>query len=88
MFAHCFNCTKDIAAATHVSRNLAQAGFAVLRFDFTGLGNSDGDFGNTNFSANVQDLVSAARAVSEAIGKPVELLIGQSLGGAAAARCD
>ena len=88
VFAHCFTCTKDIAAATHVSRNLAQAGFAVLRFDFTGLGNSDGDFGNTNFSSNVQDLVSAARAVSEAIGKPVELLIGQSLGGAAAARCD
>ena len=82
IFAHCFTCGKDIAAASRISRALAQKGIAVLRFDFTGLGNSDGDFANTNFSSNVQDLLSAARALEEDYRAP-SLLIGHSLGGAA-----
>ncbi|MGB5329621.1 MAG: hypothetical protein WBO58_15490 [Gammaproteobacteria bacterium] len=53
LFAHCFTCGKDIAAASRISRALAAQGIAVLRFDFTGLGNSDGDFANTNFSSNI-----------------------------------
>ncbi|MFT7221324.1 MAG: alpha/beta superfamily hydrolase [Candidatus Azotimanducaceae bacterium] len=60
VFAHCFSCGKDIAAASRISRALVAKGLAVLRFDFTGLGNSDGDFGNTNFTSNVRDLVRAA----------------------------
>lgn len=82
IFAHCFTCGKDIAAASRISRALAQQGIAVLRFDFTGLGNSDGDFANTNFSSNVQDLLSAARALEAEYQAP-SLLIGHSLGGAA-----
>jgi len=82
LFAHCFTCGKDIAAASRISRALASRGIAVLRFDFTGLGNSDGDFGNTNFSSNVQDLLSAA-AMLEAEHQAPALLIGHSLGGAA-----
>ena len=82
IFAHCFTCGKDIAAASRVSRALALRGIAVLRFDFTGLGNSDGDFANTNFSSNVQDLVSAAEYLTEHYAAP-SLLIGHSLGGAA-----
>ena len=58
LFAHCFTCGKDIAAASRISRALAARGIAVLRFDFTGLGNSDGDFANTNFSSNVDDLLN------------------------------
>ncbi|MEQ8936084.1 MAG: osmotically inducible protein C, partial [Amphiplicatus sp.] len=53
LFAHCFSCTKDIKAARDISRALRGEGFAVLRFDFTGLGSSDGDFANTNFSSNI-----------------------------------
>ena len=91
LFAHCFTCGKDIAAASRISRALAARGIAVLRFDFTGLGNSDGDFANTNFSSNVDDLVSAAQALSERYRAP-QILIGHSLGGAAvlaaAARLD
>ncbi len=60
LFAHCFTCGKDVAAASRISRALTASGIAVLRFDFTGLGNSDGDFGNTNFSSNLQDLMAAA----------------------------
>ncbi len=60
LFAHCFTCGKDVAAASRISRALVNIGFAVFRFDFTGLGSSDGDFANTNFSSNVQDLVAAA----------------------------
>ena len=60
LFAHCFTCGKDIAAASRIARELVALGFAVLRFDFTGIGNSDGDFANTNFSSNVEDLVCAA----------------------------
>lgn len=82
LFAHCFTCGKDVAAASRISAGLVDRGFAVLRFDFTGLGNSDGDFANTHFSSNVQDLASAARALSQA-GKPPTVLVGHSLGGAA-----
>ena len=60
LFAHCFSCSKDIKAAREIARALRAEGFAVLRFDFTGLGGSEGDFANTNFSSNVDDLVSAA----------------------------
>jgi len=82
IFAHCFTCGKDIAAASRIARALAKEGIAVLRFDFTGLGNSDGDFANTNFSSNVGDLTSAASALAETHSAP-SLLIGHSLGGAA-----
>jgi alpha/beta superfamily hydrolase len=60
IFAHCFTCSKDSKAAAYISRALAHAGFGVLRFDFTGLGGSDGDFANTHFSSNVDDLIAAA----------------------------
>ena len=82
LFAHCFSCSKDIFAATRISRRLAELGFAVLRFDFTGLGHSDGDFANTNFSSNIQDLVAAARFLGDDYCAPA-LLVGHSLGGAA-----
>jgi len=82
LFAHCFSCSKDIFAATKISRQLADDGIAVLRFDFTGLGHSDGDFANTNFSSNVADLVAAANFMRETYEAPT-LLIGHSLGGAA-----
>ena len=82
MFAHCFTCGKDVAAATRIARGLARRGIAVLRFDFTGLGNSDGDFANTHFSSNVADLVAAADALRDRLEAP-RLLIGHSLGGAA-----
>jgi putative redox protein len=82
LFAHCFTCGKDIAAASRISRALAARGIAVLRFDFTGLGNSDGDFANTSFTSNIQDLIAAARKL-EADFQPPALLIGHSLGGAA-----
>jgi uncharacterized OsmC-like protein/alpha/beta superfamily hydrolase len=82
IFAHCFTCSKDIAAATRISRGLCDQGIAVLRFDFTGLGNSDGDFANTNFSSNVQDLISGASFLASEFQAP-KLLIGHSLGGAA-----
>ncbi len=82
LFAHCFTCTKDIAAATRITRALAKQGIAVLRFDFTGLGNSDGDFSNTNFSSNLQDLMAAANYLQQQYIAP-SLLIGHSLGGAA-----
>lgn len=85
LFAHCFTCGKDIAAASRIAAALAQAGIAVLRFDFTGLGNSDGDFANTNFSSNIDDLTSAAAALDERFKAP-SLLIGHSLGGAAVLR--
>ena len=82
LFAHCFTCSKDIAAASRITRGLAQKGVAVLRFDFTGLGNSDGDFANTNFSSNMQDLIHAAKYLEENYQAPT-MLIGHSLGGAA-----
>ena len=82
LFAHCFTCSKDVAAAARISKALAQRGFAVLRFDFTGLGHSDGDFANTNFSSNTEDLVAAAEHLASELA-PASLLIGHSLGGAA-----
>ena len=82
VFAHCFTCSKDIAAASRVSRRLGSRGFAVLRFDFTGLGGSEGDFANTNFSSNVADLLAAIAHLREHHEAP-RLLIGHSLGGAA-----
>ncbi len=82
IFAHCFTCSKDIAAATHISRSLAALGIAVLRFDFAGLGKSEGSFADSNFSSNVEDLVKAAEFLSKNYAAP-QLLIGHSLGGAA-----
>jgi putative redox protein len=83
LFAHCFTCSKDVYAATHISRCLARRGIAVLRFDFTGLGSSEGDFANTTFSSNVDDLVRAADYLRERFEAP-GILIGHSLGGSAA----
>lgn len=83
IFAHCFTCSKNVRAASEISRQLAERGIGVLRFDFTGLGNSDGDFANTNFSSNVADLTAAATALTE-VDKAPSLLVGHSLGGAAA----
>ncbi|MEP3635161.1 MAG: bifunctional alpha/beta hydrolase/OsmC family protein [Shimia thalassica] len=85
LFAHCFTCSKDIPAARRISSRLASMGIAVLRFDFTGLGHSDGEFGNTTFTSNVADLHAAA-AMLEARGMAPDLLIGHSLGGAAVLR--
>jgi uncharacterized OsmC-like protein/alpha-beta hydrolase superfamily lysophospholipase len=82
LFAHCFTCGKDINSASRVSRALASQGIAVLRFDFTGLGSSDGDFANTDFSSNVEDLIAAASFMTREWEVP-QLLIGHSLGGAA-----
>lgn len=82
LFAHCFTCGKDIAAASRISRALVKHGYAVLRFDFTGLGNSDGDFANSNFSSNLDDLYAAADYLRQNLHAP-QLLIGHSLGGAA-----
>ena len=82
LFAHCFSCTKDIKAAREIARALRAEGFGVLRFDFTGLGASDGDFANTNFSSNVGDLVQAADFLRHEFEAP-SIMIGHSLGGAA-----
>ncbi len=85
LFAHCFTCGKDIAAARRISGRLATMGFNVLRFDFTGLGHSAGEFANTTFSSNAADLVAASNALNDR-GMKVDLLIGHSLGGAAVLR--
>jgi len=82
LFAHCFTCSKDIFAAARVSAVLAERGIAVLRLDFTGLGHSDGEFANTNFTSNVGDLVAAAKWLADDHEAP-RILIGHSLGGAA-----
>jgi putative redox protein len=82
LFAHCFTCSGSSRAAVDVSRGLARAGFGVLRFDFTGLGKSDGEFSDTGFSSNVGDLLAAARVLEQRFGPP-DLLVGHSLGGAA-----
>ncbi len=82
LFAHCFTCGKDIAAASRISAGLVAEGFGVLRFDFTGLGSSEGEFANTNFSSNVSDLVAAADMLRDRHQAP-RLLLGHSLGGAA-----
>jgi putative redox protein len=83
LFAHCFTCGKDSIAASRIARSLAGHRMAVLRFDFTGLGGSDGDFANTDFSSNVEDLVAAAEYLEREHEAPA-LLIGHSLGGTAA----
>ncbi len=82
LFAHCFTCSKDSVAASRISRALAEQGIAVLRFDFTGLGGSEGDFGNTNFSSDVEDLLAAADHLRRIAMAP-SILIGHSLGGTA-----
>jgi alpha/beta superfamily hydrolase len=82
LFAHCFTCTHNVLAATRIADALADRGIAVLRFDFTGLGASEGEFANTNFSSNVGDLLAAAAWMRETLQAP-KLLIGHSLGGAA-----
>lgn len=82
LFAHCFTCSKDFVASRTIAKALAELGVGVLRFDFTGLGNSEGDFANTNFSSNVQDLIRAEEALRAEYGS-VQILIGHSLGGAA-----
>lgn len=82
VFAHCFTCTKNSKAAVRISEALAAEGITVLRFDFTGLGQSEGDFSHTHFSSNVDDLVDAASFMT-ARGQAPALLIGHSLGGTA-----
>ena len=82
LFAHCFTCGKDVRAARFISDRLTALGIAVLRFDFTGLGSSEGEFANTTFSSNVADLVAAADHLRERDKAPA-ILIGHSLGGAA-----
>lgn len=82
VFAHCFTCSKKSLAASRVARGLAEQGIGVLRFDFTGLGDSEGDFSTSGFSSNVADLVEATNWMADQ-GKPVSLMIGHSLGGAA-----
>lgn len=83
LFAHCFTCSKNSIAAVRVARALTSRGFGVLRFDFTGLGDSGGDLSDSGFSGSVRDLVAAATAMREA-GRAPAVLIGHSLGGAAA----
>jgi uncharacterized OsmC-like protein/alpha/beta superfamily hydrolase len=82
LFAHCFTCSKETRAATYISEALTATGIAVLRFDFTGLGGSEGDFANTTFSSNVADLVAAADWLRRERQAPA-ILVGHSLGGAA-----
>lgn len=83
IFAHCFTCNKNLNTPTHIAKALTQNGFAVLRFDFTGLGESEGEFSNTNFTSNIIDLVAAADFLKDNFEAP-SILIGHSLGGAAA----
>ncbi len=83
LFAHCFTCTKNLTAVRNLSRALSINGIAVLRFDFTGLGESEGDFADTNFSSNIEDLIEAAQYLEEHYKAPA-IVIGHSLGGAAA----
>jgi len=82
IFAHCFTCNKSLSAVRNISRALNDYGIAVLRFDFTGLGESEGDFSETNFSSNVQDIIDAAQFLGKNHQEPA-LLVGHSLGGAA-----
>jgi uncharacterized OsmC-like protein/alpha/beta superfamily hydrolase len=82
LFAHCFTCSKDLRAARDIAQALTQAGLGVFRFDFTGLGESGGDFEDTDFSSNIDDLVAAAGYMAEELAAP-QVLVGHSLGGAA-----
>lgn len=83
LFAHCFTCTKNLKAVTNISRALTSKGIGVLKFDFTGLGESEGEFPDSNFSGNVQDLACAADYLKDNYEAP-RVVIGHSLGGAAA----
>lgn len=83
VFAHCFTCSKNLSAVKNISRALTSNGIGVLRFDFTGLGQSEGDFADTNFSGNVDDLINVSNQFAEEYGE-ISLMIGHSLGGAAA----
>jgi len=85
LFAHCFTCSKNLKAGAHIASALNDAGIAVLRFDFTGLGQSEGEFADTSFSSNVEDLVDAADWLAEHHGAP-SILVGHSLGGTAVLR--
>jgi len=82
LFAHCFTCSKDLRAVGRISSALVEEGIGVLRFDFTGLGESEGDFADTSFASNVEDLVAAARFLEGEVSPP-SILVGHSLGGAA-----
>lgn len=82
LFAHCFTCSKNLHAVRNISKELTNSGFGVFRFDFTGLGESKGDFSDTNFSSNVDDLVAAAKFMKKEWEAP-KMLMGHSLGGAA-----
>jgi putative redox protein len=82
IFAHCFTCNKNLSAVKNIGKALTSKGFGVLRFDFTGLGDSEGDFADTNFSGNVEDLIAAADYLKKNYQAPT-LLVGHSLGGAA-----
>lgn len=82
LFAHCFTCSKDLEPVRHLTRALTQAGIAVLRFDFTGLGESEGDFADTTFSSNIEDLLAAAAYMERELEGP-SIMVGHSLGGAA-----
>lgn len=82
IFAHCFTCNKNYKAVRNISRVMSESGVAMMGFDFTGLGESEGEFSETNFSSNVDDMVQAARFLSGSYGNPT-ILIGHSLGGAA-----
>lgn len=82
LFAHCFTCSKNLRALGRISRTLTEHGMGVFRFDFTGLGESEGDFADTNFSSNIDDLQAAAKYMDQEWSAP-RMLIGHSLGGAA-----
>ncbi len=82
LFAHCFTCSKSLSAVRQISKALTEEGIGLLRFDFTGLGHSEGDFADSNFSSNIDDLLSAAAFLQDHYRAPA-LLIGHSLGGAA-----
>ncbi len=82
LFAHCFTCNKNLTAVTNISRALTAHNIGVLRFDFTGLGDSEGEFADTNFSTNLTDLLAAADFMSQ-LGQAISILVGHSLGGAA-----
>ena len=82
LFAHCFTCSKNLNSVNYISKALVQKQFGVFRFDFTGIGESEGDFSDTNFSTNIQDLVTAAEFMKKEYMAP-DVLLGHSLGGAA-----